>query len=903
MVAIIIRAFESDDYILFRSFDRGESFQDPISLENIYFEGSNLEGISDLVFTKNGTMFFTLQRRFGVIDSYVYKSTNLGLNWTIHKHWKDYTNVNFGSNDFQPRLGYDSVNNLLYFVMPAENTSFEEKYQVANFSFSVLNLTSDKWSPLTSTGFINVETIYATSPDFVFIRKEPSSSVITKVIFKKKAKIEDGKFYFEFYEFNTTDFGQSYNGPYPSNFDTEIFTSNLEEIYYIKTSNDGNDMELFFSREGRLIKNNRIFLSPINSTYFSFDGIDDFGEYLKAGNYSYTISLKDSAGNSVQKIGWFYVDYNKPSLTDLNLNWTFDPIPRQDVKITINAADDLNFSINLIYRKDNGPFISIPMLLENKTIYSAIITGDLNTSMVQYYIRAIDLAGNVRQLDADGAYYSYDLPQYKWEAEGLFEEIKSYSSSKEYTISVTITQDIQYIEKIIFRYSLDNGKSWIDLELEQNSPTFTGTLKNLPGDLRTLHYQVIIIDIFGEEIELTELREIEFYPELPKLNLSENQLWMIGIISAIVGFMVAFGYITLKNKSHDMISKEILYKEYKKRIKKIDKSSEQIEKTAEPKLMLIDKSKGSRPFLIAYLMVICINSILFSIGIFLSVISVLLGVLIIGASLLVAVLGYMLLMSRDIMENIYLEKIQFRNILLETFQIIFMLFNLLMILFIGYSIDWFRYYLIESTFNFGAVSIPRLYLSVIGVFFTSLVLVAITTLIQLRKSVNNLQKQRIQGASDSLLLYLKDQSASHLITRLGYKTIVFLVTVLISIITTTDLLTFETGILLLIIVIPFIIASFLALYVNRKLESRKIEKKKDSIGMPFIDAKKLCPKCGKGVFLANKFCSNCGEQLVFEDIIGTYIGNCKHCNSLIHEETKYCPSCGKKINTNSLKYN
>jgi RNA polymerase subunit RPABC4/transcription elongation factor Spt4 len=250
-------------------------------------------------------------------------------------------------------------------------------------------------------------------------------------------------------------------------------------------------------------------------------------------------------------------------------------------------------------------------------------------------------------------------------------------------------------------------------------------------------------------------------------------------------------------------------------------------------------------------------------------------------------------MSRDITNTVYLERIHLKNVALEIFQIFFMFINIIAMLLVGFTIDWFRYYLIESTYNFGSTSIPRLYFSIFAVFFTSLVLVGITTYIQLRKTVINLHQQSLQGASPNLLLYLKDQNSSRLITRLGYKTIIFLVTILLAVVTTTNLLTEDTGRALLIVIIPFALASFLTLIIHRYFEMRTKRKEKD-IQLPFSDSKKFCNKCGEPLYLSNKFCAACGAQQIFEDIYGTYISRCQHCNALINDKAKFCTECGKK---------
>lgn len=256
----------------------------------------------------------------------------------------------------------------------------------------------------------------------------------------------------------------------------------------------------------------------------------------------------------------------------------------------------------------------------------------------------------------------------------------------------------------------------------------------------------------------------------------------------------------------------------------------------------------------------------------------------------------MILMSRDITANIYLEKIRIRLFILEMFQMSFLFFNIVDILIVGGTIPWFNYYLIESTYDLGDLEIPKLYVSVIGVFFTTLVLMIIITYLQLRKSVRNIRDQRKEGASDNLLLYNKDQTSSRMITQMGYKTVVYLISVLVAIIMTTNLLNTENAILLLFVAGPFALSCFLVLMIQPFIEKRARKKKEKEMQMPFIDSKKFCVKCGESMFLADKFCTSCGEKQIFPQKMGTYIGRCANCKGLIYETAEFCPRCGEKIN-------
>ncbi|TFG07738.1 MAG: hypothetical protein EU539_04180 [Promethearchaeota archaeon] len=901
--AVFIYIKQSDEErLLFRSFDQGETFQNPINIYDInLFPDSNCD-VSGLLITNNGTMFMTHKLYdFSLPTDYYYilRSDNFGINWSISKIFE--ANDTYNTQSF-PDLAYDPVNDIVHFAMPMDNYTFLST-KIINFSFSLFNFSENNWTPLKSIGIYSAS-FFDQDSKFIITRDNLTAIPKVRYIYLYDIDLMNMKFYYK--EIISEDLGNSWSEP--TDLEIESFTdlySNLEELFFIKTQSDGNDGELFFRRVGKLVSSETIPVSSATVSEIEFDGINDFGEYINEGNYTYKIELIDYAGNRIQERGWFYADYNAPSMIEHFTNLNLPPIPRNDLIITVNISESTNCSTYLYYKKDVASWQSVLMSNIGNGYHIGTIPGDSSTNQVQYYIKSIDLAGNEDLFDNNGDYYSYGMPDFDWDSEGLFKESKSYSSSQDYEITIEIESDLEYVDEVIFQYSYDGGDEWEELELEQNSPEFTGDLDDIPGDLRELQYKIIVIDIYGNEHELTDTREVEFYPDVPSVIINEGIITIILIVSAIIGFFVAVGYIKLKTTSHELIYKQMFLKDYKKKLemsKEKDKKKSiknVLEKfkfaSSEPELDSFRDAKTTTPFTKVYLGMLCGTVSVFSIALLISVFVAQVGMLLLAASLLMAVFGYMVLMSRDISMNIYLERIHLKNIALEIFQIFFMFINIVAILFVGYTIDWFRYYLLETTFNLGDTAIPTLYISTFVVFFTSLVLVGITTYIQLKKTVKNLQKQRSQGSSPNLLLYLKDQNSSRLITRLGYKTIVFLATVLVAFVTTTNLLTEETAQALLIVIIPFVIASFITLLIHRYHEIRTKEKKKDEIQLPFSDAKKYCGNCGEEMYLSNRYCGTCGAQQVFEDKFGTYTSRCSECNALINDKAKYCTECGKKI--------
>ena len=56
-------------------------------------------------------------------------------------------------------------------------------------------------------------------------------------------------------------------------------------------------------------------------------------------------------------------------------------------------------------------------------------------------------------------------------------------------------------------------------------------------------------------------------------------------------------------------------------------------------------------------------------------------------------------------------------------------------------------------------------------------------------------------------------------------------------------------------------------------------------------------KCGKEIYLSNKFCGLCGSQQIYEEMFGTYVSRCTICDAYVNENAQFCTECGKKVKT------
>ena len=894
---------------LFRSFDQGDSFEPPIPLIPPLFPTA-FHGIESCAFSRNGTLFTgfiipvdDFYRPYLLGEFHVLRSDNFGLTWSESQMW--YLNPAYNATQVQPVFVADPYNDLIHVCFAQNNNTgnsiVPDQYKVGNFTFSTFNMSTQLWGPLTSTGDFSIDP-YSSQPQFILWRDDPTSPVAAKVMFLRYVNFTSGLGII-YDEIESKDFGKSWSLLQNSSLNNATMVAvEAGTVYYVGTKSDGNDEEVVLSRESRKVRTQEGSLPPAQESYLIFNGKGDDDSYLPAGNYSFRLILVDNAGNRENQSGWFYIDYTDPSITEgPSSNWSVLATPRFDVNISVQVTDDIGFGVWLHYQKDAEVWQTLSMTTNgggSSPTYSAIIPGDESTKSVKYYVTATDIAGNEAVQDNDGARYEFHVPGFEWTATGLFNSSIKYSSNQEYNFNVIITKDFQFVNQVIFRYSFD-GTNWTDQILVASGNVYSGAMQNLPGDLKNLLYQLIIVDVFNNEVVLLSIQQAFFHPELPRMIFSDSETILVLIASLMIGIAVALGYMKLKTASHRVVSRQITYREESSQDlinKRTEEQDEKIRKSSKMKQqsneILIQKSRS--PFTYVFMGVFAALLLVLLIGMQFISLSPEWAIIILAGSLLLGIFGFMILSSRDIAENLYFEKIRYSNVLLEIMQVGILLVIILNILQVGYMIPWFRYYLIDSTYNLFGLLIPKLFVSVIGVFFTSLVIVLISTYLELRKTVRNIQLQKKEGGLSGIALqYIKDEHSNRLITNVGIKTVVFLITVLVAIISTTDLLNYENIIALAMITGPFTLACLFVLMIQPAVNKRR-EKTKTITQIPFVEAEKVCGKCSTKNFLSSRFCRICGTQLVFEPVVGQYNTRCGHCGGLITKESTFCTICGTK---------
>jgi len=518
--------FNSQDY-LFRSFDQGEQFQIKTKLSTPYtdFSSDDYVYIPRIVFAKNGQMFLTFPNMSASNPNFcLYTSYNLGLNWTKVGDWtiirENYTKY------LQPDIVYDSFSNEIHLVMPIINITNDK----AIFNFLSINAETliprlpIIWVPCDIDFSYELEEF--SDPKFLLNKEGGGINTIIRAIFIQDFESDATPIY---NQITSNDHGVSWS--IPKNFaklNFSSFTSFSKDVFLANDFSDGDDFEIHFSRNTTLIRFQQKSISSSKTSEITFNGINDFGEYLSEGNYTFILRLIDNALNMANETGWIYVDYDLPQIFSIATDKPY-PLPSGDVQIQVNATDNTNITVSLYYQRLTDTWQDWERLKMNYngTHYIADIEGNSSATNVRYYVKATDLAGNVLIDNNEGSYYEYYIPSFEYTAPLMFNEFSSYSSGESHLISLSITNDYEMVKSVIFRYSTDAMATWIPLPLIPQSPEFIGILPPLPGETRTMYYQVVVIDQNNQEHILINTRAVSFYPELPDFSKGKKVIHLI----------------------------------------------------------------------------------------------------------------------------------------------------------------------------------------------------------------------------------------------------------------------------------------------------------------------------------------------------------------------------------------
>jgi hypothetical protein len=244
----------------------------------------------------------------------------------------------------------------------------------------------------------------------------------------------------------------------------------------------------------------------------------------------------------------------------------------------------------------------------------------------------------------------------------------------------------------------------------------------------------------------------------------------------------------------------------------------------------------------------------------------------------------------DISNAVYLKqnpkyvRVSIHILLLAAFVVLFM--------YSGTFIAWFNYYIVKDTFNLGAYKVPRLWLSLFSVFLTSVVIVTITSYVELKNSLARFGVMELANTNWKQIWQAKEESVAKMNTNASIKIVIFLATVSFSIISTTQIGRYaEIG---MIFIFPFILVSIIAL-LFASIGKSKDPEFGDILVSIVIERTKFCEACGEKNLFNSIFCTKCKNELGKEEMIVKNTIICPTCKGRSPEQSEFCRFCGNQL--------
>ena len=207
-----------------------------------------------------------------------------------------------------------------------------------------------------------------------------------------------------------------------------------------------------------------------------------------------------------------------------------------------------------------------------------------------------------------------------------------------------------------------------------------------------------------------------------------------------------------------------------------------------------------------------------------------LAVAVLGLALMELLLVYGIWLYRDAAYTLVTEKMSIKRTVLSLWHIVLAPMIILGIFEWGANIEWFAYYLLGETINLGVIELPSLYVSLLGTYTTSIIVLVANIYLNSRRWKNRFSEMRVGGTPEKVINEEKIIQLGKMSSSIRIKFFGFLVILGASLVSTTPLLQYyQLGVvvvlpLIFIVVIPYIVSKILgALGFTKKIVEKKME--------------------------------------------------------------------------------
>jgi len=630
----------------------------------------------------------------------------------------------------------------------------------------------------------------------------------------------------------------NFSGTIPSQIDT------VTTIFWKLTINDtcGNKI---------LIDNNGLTYS-YSSGIFSYTKIPEILSPTLYNDWNWTY-IFSSGADHLDKV-WVRMEYNDGTpLTDLMINGDGDN--NATFSLFIPHDTDHNHSIyKFMYRTDTG---------QERTIEE-----------IEMFTPNIDIDELIEPPD-------------------VLDLLEDDSLTVEFIIDFSI-----YIDFVDIEYEFDDGKGIQTAKLLQEGTIFSYTFDEFPEEATSLTYNIVAIDIYGNDIELGKVREIKLLPKPPTLELTTETQILVSFIALIVGACSGLVFSTItsrrtpKRKIHDKIFKIQKFKE--REINGIidkERKNITIEKTAAEKKIKLLNGLSAFGFIVSFSLAEIALLVLQN-----TAIAILMFIL----SFLLTIVLWIYLSANTVEKHLHSlkSKPMWKDKILLMGISILIYVSLLAIFMTGNEIAWWRVRVAQNSIDFLGFSLPRALMTVTTTFFSSIFLLTWSTFKQVSKKDKELREAMSLNENPLNIIERKEEAIYSVISNVGKKGIIFIALITIVIIFSSDLNVYANQGLL--ILIPFVIGGMAILMLKTLIKRRKESPiKREAVVLDHLIS---CPHCKKDTPLGGNYCEHCGEKLLkgqrFSE--GIRCIQCKRPNTI---GAFHCRYCGAELGTKKKKNN
>lgn len=324
-----------------------------------------------------------------------------------------------------------------------------------------------------------------------------------------------------------------------------------------------------------------------------------------------------------------------------------------------------------------------------------------------------------------------------------------------------------------------------------------------PGEIRYGNYSIIIEASKPFHVKGYLSKSIFIYPRMPSLNISFETFMML------LGISFSFSFLGLG-----------IYYGVSSKLKKSVKTDS--EGRIVMNFRVLDTAYVILTLVLIALLGLAHNYCLKG--------SYELAVAILSLALMELLLVFGVWLYRDIALTLISEKASLKRFLFSFWHLILAPIIILLMFDWGMNIDWFAFYILKETMNLEVLTVPSIYISLLGTYTTSIILVALNSFLNSRQLSKRIKEMRSGGTPEKVLNEEKIEQLGKISNYIRIRFFGFLVVLGISIVSTVPLLQYyQVGILivlplLFIVLVPYLVSKILGIlgFTKKNVEKRVI---------------------------------------------------------------------------------